>query len=89
MTSRLPKLIAFDLEYDVFTTKKEYPDLVLPPTSSKITHFKKLHEKTGIPYSEMNGVDDRTFEGGLNEWRNRHPVEVIEDAGGSATQSGS
>ena len=24
-----------------------------PSTGSKITHFKKLHQKTGIPYSEM------------------------------------
>ncbi|KAH8105102.1 magnesium-dependent phosphatase-1 [Cristinia sonorae] len=70
---------------------------------SKITHFKKLHQKTGIPYSEMlffddearnkeveslgvtfcivkRGLNDRTFEDGLAEWRKRHPVEVIEDA---------
>ncbi|KAE9390944.1 magnesium-dependent phosphatase-1 [Gymnopus androsaceus JB14] len=75
---------------------------------SKLTHFKKLHEKTGIPYSEMlffddehrnkevealgvtfclarNGMDDRTFEKGLAEWRKRHPVEVTEDAAGSAS----
>ncbi|CAL1702888.1 unnamed protein product [Somion occarium] len=73
---------------------------------SKITHFKKLHQKTGIPYSEMlffddehrnkeveslgvtfclvsRELDDRTFEHGLNEWRHRHPVEVIEDADAS------
>ncbi|KAI0073977.1 magnesium-dependent phosphatase-1 [Panus rudis PR-1116 ss-1] len=70
---------------------------------SKITHFKKLHQKTGMPYSEMlffddehrnkeveslgvtfclvsRGLDDRTFEHGLNEWRRRHPTEVAEDA---------
>ncbi|KAF9810708.1 hypothetical protein IEO21_06842 [Rhodonia placenta] len=68
---------------------------------SKITHFKKLHDKTGLPYSEMlffddesrnreveslgvtfclapNGLDERTFQKGLNEWRKRHPVEVVE-----------
>ena len=27
-----------------------------------------------------NGLDDRTFEQGLREWRRRHPVEVTEDA---------
>ncbi|KAJ4465080.1 magnesium-dependent phosphatase-1 [Lentinula aciculospora] len=69
---------------------------------SKLTHFKKLHQKTGIPYSEMlffddehrnkeveqlgvtfclvrNGLDDRTFERGLAEWRTRHPLETLED----------
>ena len=30
----------------------------------------------------LNGLDDRVFEQGLEEWRRRHPVEVIEDAGG-------
>ncbi|KAH9933701.1 magnesium-dependent phosphatase-1 [Amylocystis lapponica] len=72
---------------------------------SKISHFKKLHEKTGLPYSEMlffdderrnreveslgvtfclaaKGLDDRTFQHGLNEWRRRHPVELDE---GTAT----
>ncbi|CCL98026.1 uncharacterized protein FIBRA_00019 [Fibroporia radiculosa] len=70
---------------------------------SKITHFKRLHQKTRIPYSEMlffddesrnreveslgvtfclasSGLDDKTFQKGLNEWRKRHPVEAIEDA---------
>ncbi|OBZ73221.1 putative magnesium-dependent phosphatase P8B7.31 [Grifola frondosa] len=71
---------------------------------SKIKHFKKLHAKTGLPYSEMvtlfyderrnreveslgvtfclvaSGLDDRSFEHGLKEWRRRHPVEVVEDA---------
>ncbi|KAH9895664.1 magnesium-dependent phosphatase-1 [Cubamyces lactineus] len=74
---------------------------------SKIRHFKELHKKTGLPYSEMlffddehrnkeveslgvtfclvpNGVDDRTFERGLSEWRKRHPVEVAEDASGAS-----
>ncbi|KAI0044063.1 magnesium-dependent phosphatase-1 [Auriscalpium vulgare] len=69
---------------------------------SKIKHFKQLHEKTGIPYSEMlffdderrnkeveslgvtfvlvhNGLDNRTFEHGLDEWRKRHPEEVVND----------
>lgn len=31
------------------------------------------------------GLDDRTFEQGLNEWRRRHPVEVTEDADASRT----
>ncbi|KAJ3718191.1 magnesium-dependent phosphatase-1 [Lentinula raphanica] len=81
---------------------------------SKLTHFKRLHKKTGIPYSEMlffddehrnkeveelgvtfhlvrDGLDDRTFERGIAEWRKRHPVEVIdpEDAAGSAGSSSS
>ncbi len=30
-----------------------------------------------------NGLDDRTFEHGLAEWRKRHPVEVVEDADAS------
>ena len=31
------------------------------------------------------GLDDRTFEHGLTEWRRRHPVEVMEDADASHT----
>ncbi|KAJ3746902.1 magnesium-dependent phosphatase-1 [Lentinula raphanica] len=80
---------------------------------SKLTHFKRLHQKTGIPYSEMlffddehrnkeveelgvtfhlvrDGLDDRTFERGIAEWRKRHPVEVIEgveDASGSSSST--
>lgn len=61
---------------------------------SKITHFKALKERTGIPYSEMlffddelrnreveqlgvtfyhvpNGLTNKIFEMGLEEWRNR------------------
>ncbi|KAI0367100.1 magnesium-dependent phosphatase-1 [Pilatotrama ljubarskyi] len=78
---------------------------------SKIKHFKELHKKTGLPYSEMlffddehrnkeveslgvtfclvpNGLDDRSFERGLSEWRKRHPVEVAEDASGDAAVVG-
>ncbi|KAI0942513.1 hypothetical protein AcW1_003123 [Taiwanofungus camphoratus] len=77
---------------------------------SKIKHFKKLHEKTGLTYSEMlffdderrnsevealgvtfclasSGMDDRTFQRGLNEWR--HPVEVVEDAAIGANRDAS
>ncbi|KAG0696493.1 magnesium-dependent phosphatase-1 [Suillus ampliporus] len=36
--------------------------------SSKIKHFKKLHEKTGIPYDEMLFFDD--------EWRNQEVEEL-------------
>ncbi|KAF9448416.1 magnesium-dependent phosphatase-1 [Macrolepiota fuliginosa MF-IS2] len=36
---------------DYFDQLEIYP-------GSKITHFKKLHEKTGIPYSEMLFFDD-------------------------------
>ncbi|KAJ3718194.1 magnesium-dependent phosphatase-1 [Lentinula raphanica] len=82
---------------------------IVTQVRSKLTHFKRLHKKTGIPYSEMlffddehrnreveelgvtfhlvrDGLDDRTFEQGLAEWRKRHPVEVIdpEDAAGSS-----
>ncbi|KAH9847746.1 magnesium-dependent phosphatase-1 [Lenzites betulinus] len=76
---------------------------------SKLKHFKELHKKTGLPYSEMlfyddesrnkeveslgvtfclvpGGVDDRTFERGLAKWRQRHPVEVAEDAAGNAAE---
>ncbi|PCH34904.1 magnesium-dependent phosphatase-1 [Wolfiporia cocos MD-104 SS10] len=75
---------------------------------SKIAHFKALHKKTGLPYSEMlffdderrnreveslgvtfclapNGLDELTFQKGLNEWGKRHPVEVVENASGSAS----
>lgn len=31
-----------------------------------------------------NGMDHRTFEKGLAEWRKRHPEEVVEDASGTA-----
>jgi len=36
---------------------KFFDELEIYP-GSKITHFKKLHEKTGIPYSEMLFFDD-------------------------------
>ncbi|CDO72039.1 hypothetical protein BN946_scf184943.g74 [Trametes cinnabarina] len=123
MSSRLPKLVAFDLD-----ARQALNLLLIPPPAghkdesptpavkffdqmeiypgSKIKHFKELHRKTGLPYSEMlffdderrnseveslgvtfclvpNGVDDRTFEHGLTEWRKRHPVEVAEDASAS------
>ncbi|KAI0824373.1 magnesium-dependent phosphatase-1, partial [Trametes gibbosa] len=81
-----------------FDQKEIYP-------GSKLRHFRQLHKKTNLPYSEMlffddehrnreveslgvtfclvpSGVDDRTFERGLAEWRKRHPVEVAEDAAG-------
>ncbi|GJE90662.1 magnesium-dependent phosphatase [Phanerochaete sordida] len=35
----------------------------------------------------QQGTDDRTFEKGLAEWRKRHPVEVAEDASGTAAAS--
>lgn len=39
------------LAVDFFDQLEIYP-------GSKLTHFKKLHEKTGIPYSEMLFFDD-------------------------------
>ncbi|KAH7914887.1 magnesium-dependent phosphatase-1 [Hygrophoropsis aurantiaca] len=78
-----------------------FDQLEIYPTSKEV-HFKALHEKTGIPYSEMlffddeirnknvdtklgvtfilvkKGLDERTMENGLKEWRTRHPVEATE-----------
>ncbi|KAJ3834840.1 magnesium-dependent phosphatase-1 [Lentinula raphanica] len=62
---------------------------------SKLTHFKRLHKKMGIPYSEMLFFDDEhrnreveelgvTFhlvQNGLDD-RTRHPVEVVDDVAG-------
>ncbi|KAF8656135.1 hypothetical protein AX16_002737 [Volvariella volvacea WC 439] len=65
---------------------------------SKITHFKEIRKKTGIPYAEMlffddehrnaeveklgvtfclvtEGVNNRSFERGLELWRERHPIQ--------------
>ncbi|KAH9841084.1 magnesium-dependent phosphatase-1 [Rhodofomes roseus] len=76
---------------------------------SKVAHFKKLHQKTGLPYSEMlffddesrnreveslgvtfclvpSGLSERAFQHGLDLWRNRHSVEVVEDAAGTAEE---
>ena len=37
-------------------------------------------ESLGVTFCLVpNGVDDRTFERGLAEWRRRHAVEVTED----------
>ncbi|TFY66856.1 hypothetical protein EVG20_g4232 [Dentipellis fragilis] len=158
MTSRLPKLVAFDLEHNhkiefyhdvaeilhrlrgsgviiAACSRTSAPGLarqtlsllLVPPKAgdkhskpmkaieffdqmeiypgSKMKHFRQLHKKTGIPYTEMlffddehrnkeveelgvtftlirTALDDRTFEGGLDEWRRRHVVEVVEDAAG-------
>ncbi|KAI0261115.1 magnesium-dependent phosphatase-1 [Gloeopeniophorella convolvens] len=72
---------------------------------SKIAHFKQLHKKTGIPYSEMlffdderrnkeveslgvtfelvqRGLDNVSFERGLEKWRTNHPEQVLEDPAG-------
>ncbi|KIK63493.1 hypothetical protein GYMLUDRAFT_163219 [Collybiopsis luxurians FD-317 M1] len=91
---------------EFFDQLEIYPGNLTTFAGSKLTHFKKLRQKTGIPYSEMlffddehrnkeveelgvtfclvrNGLDDRTFEKGLAEWRKRHPVEVAEDVEGS------
>ncbi|KAF8057508.1 magnesium-dependent phosphatase-1 [Lyophyllum atratum] len=45
---------------DFFDQLEIYP-------GSKITHFKKLHEKTGIPYSEMLFFDDEHRNGEVEE----------------------
>ncbi|KIP03234.1 hypothetical protein PHLGIDRAFT_31887 [Phlebiopsis gigantea 11061_1 CR5-6] len=44
-------------------------------------------ESLGVTFCLVQrGMDDRTFEKGLTEWRRRHPVEVIEDASGTANE---
>ncbi|KZT01107.1 magnesium-dependent phosphatase-1 [Laetiporus sulphureus 93-53] len=81
---------------------KYFDQLEIYP-GSKVKHFMKLHEKTGLPYSEMlffddehrnsdveslgvtfclaaNGLDERTFQHGLDTWRKKHLMKVIEDA---------
>ncbi|KAI0312109.1 magnesium-dependent phosphatase-1 [Amylostereum chailletii] len=78
---------------------------------SKITHFKELHKKTGIPYTEMlffddesrnkevqslgvtfvlvpDGTNSRLFDKGVEEWRQRHPIEVVENAAGDHVRDG-
>lgn len=38
-------------------------------------------ESLGVTFCLVQkGMDDRTFERGLAEWRKRHPTEVVEDA---------
>jgi len=69
---------------------------------SKKSHFRKIQEATGIPYSDMlffddeirnkdveslgvtfclvpDGVNNRAFEKGLEEWRRRHPEQTGEE----------
>ncbi|KAF8579147.1 magnesium-dependent phosphatase-1 [Ramaria rubella] len=83
----LPEGSGSKLAIEFFDQIEIYP-------GSKIKHFKQLHLKTGISYSEMlfyddesrnreveslgvtfvlvrNGLDTKTFENGLKEWRKR------------------
>ncbi|KAJ3766639.1 hypothetical protein FB446DRAFT_824581 [Lentinula raphanica] len=49
-------------------------------------HRNKEVEELGVTFHFVrNGLDDRTFERGLAEWRKRHPVEVVDDAAGSSS----
>lgn len=83
-------------EGKTITAMSVFDELEIYP-GSKLQHFKSLHEKTGIAYSEMLFFDDearnreverlgvtmilvpgggttrKLFEGGLAEWRRRHP----------------
>ncbi|KAI1793683.1 magnesium-dependent phosphatase-1 [Ganoderma leucocontextum] len=44
-------------------------------------HRNKEVESLGVTFCLVpSGVNDRSFEQGLAEWRRRHPVEVAEDA---------
>ncbi|EKM51009.1 uncharacterized protein PHACADRAFT_128667 [Phanerochaete carnosa HHB-10118-sp] len=46
-------------------------------------------ESLGVTFCLVQrGMDDRTFEKGLAEWRRRHPVEVVEDASATVAADG-
>ncbi|KAH8987424.1 magnesium-dependent phosphatase-1, partial [Lactarius akahatsu] len=70
-----------------FDQKEIYP-------GSKITHFKQLHKKTGISYSEMLFFDDelRNKEveslGVLASWRSRNPEISLEETASSSASDG-
>lgn len=50
-----------------------------PIVGSKITHFEKLHQKTGIPYEEMLFFDDerRNSETEQLGMRIRHSISFL------------
>ena len=52
------------------------------PTSSPVL-VSQLFLIKGVTFVLVpDGVNNRVFEKGLNEWRKSHPVQVNEDAGG-------
>lgn len=53
-------------------------------TSIVIAEILMFRRMSGVTFCLVKrGLDDRTFEQGLSEWRRRHPVEVTEDADAS------
>lgn len=50
---------------------------------SLLSRVRAYRIHTGVTFVLVpDGVNSRIFEKGLEEWRRRHPAQVLEDAGG-------
>lgn len=58
--------------------------------TSKRVHDPRIGVLTplsGVTFSLVpSGVSERAFQHGLELWRKRHPIEVVEDAAGTAEE---